>query len=398
MSNKKNILILCSDNYDKQPRVLRTIEALKTDYAIMVAGYSDSQLHQLNFTDLAPNLLKNKTQNWHFNKPFFIRLLVSFYYKFIKQKQFSKTLYYESQYWNNARKADLVTLQKIPFDIIISHGVDMLPMAIKLANHKVPVIFNAHEYYPLEFEQDKIWLKTEGAKSSYIIDKYLPKCTKMFCVSENIQKEYQKKCKIDSVVITNATKYIDLKINKTNSIIKIIHHGAAIRARQIELMIEMMNYLSNDFILHLMLTPSDPNYLAELKKLHNSNNRIEFIDPVNVAEIPQICNQYDIGLFILPPVNFNWVNALPNKLFEFIQARLSIAVSPNSDMKYLVEKYNLGVVSDDYSPESMAKKIMTLTPTAIDKYKLNSHNYAMELSAEENQKKILEIVNAQFLN
>lgn len=397
MGLKKNILILCTDNYSKQPRVLRTIEALENKYTITVAGNSNEKNHKLKFIDLSTSPDKESTKHyWHFDKPALLRLPVSFYYKYIKQKQFIKFLYYEQQYWTASKKANLECLQQQDFDLIISHGIDTLPLGIKLAKKKVPVIFNAHEYYPLEFEQDPQWLKTEGAKAKYIIKKYLPECSGMFCVSENIMKEYQKSVSIKADVITNATSYSALAPTPTSSLIKLIHHGAAIRARKIELMADMMFFLDENYVLYFMLVPTDELYLKELEKKYSSE-RIKFIDPVPVSEIASECNKYDIGLFILPPVNFNWLNALPNKLFEFVQGRLAIAVSPNPDMKKIVEKYNLGVVADDYTPKAMADKIRSLDINALDRFKANSRAHAKELSAEANQNKIREVV-AKLLN
>ena len=55
-------------------------------------------------------------------------------------------------------------------------------------------------------------------------------------------------------------------------------------------------------------------------------------------EIVDTIAEYDIGLFILSPINFNYYHALPNKLFEFIQARLAIAVSPSPEMARIVHR------------------------------------------------------------
>ena len=400
MTSKKNILILCSDNYQKQPRVLRTIEALNNDFDISVAGNSDSKEHKVNFIDLSENLNKNKvTQHWHFNKPVFIKLPISFYYKFIKQKQFYKPWFYEQQYWTDSKLADLEQLRQFNYNLIISHGIDTLPLAIKLANNKTPVIFNAHEYYPLEFEQDKLWLKTEGAKSSYIINKYLPKCVHMFCVSNLIQQKYLENVKITSSVITNAPNYVQLEPKKIDqNKIRLIHHGIALRERDIEHMASVINYLDDRFELNIMLTIADKSYYKELEQKFSLNNKIKLLPAVSLDTLCTFLNQFDIGYYILPPVNFNTKYALPNKLFEYIQARLCLAFGPSPEMKSVIEKYNLGVVADDYSPEAVAKKIKNLSFEEIFNCKLNSHKHAMELSAESNQKKILEIVKAQLLN
>jgi hypothetical protein len=174
--------------------------------------------------------------------------------------------------------------------------------------------------------------------------------------------------------------------------IKLIHHGAAISGRQIETMIDTMKLLDDRYQLHLMLTLKGTKYYDQLKEYAASAKNVLFFDPVPYKEIVNKINPYDIGFYILAPTNFNNMYALSNKFFEFVQARLCLAVSPNPEMIKLVKKYNLGVLSDDFTAESMAKVIKNLTPEKIAFHKQQSHIHARTLSAESNIKKIKEIV------
>ena len=92
-------------------------------------------------------------------------------------------------------------------------------------------------------------------------------------------------------------------------------------------------------------------------------------------------------------MNFNDKYALPNKFFEFIQARLALAISPSPEMKFLVDKYNLGVVSDDFTTQSLAAKISNLSFEQIMFYKNRVNHFCHELSAENNEKMIKNTVD-----
>src|SRR5258706_431924 len=105
-----------------------------------------------------------------------------------------------------------------------------------------------------------------------------------------------------------------------------------------------------------------------------------------------IANEYDIGVFLLPPVNFNYQHALPNKIFEFVQARLAIVTTPNPEMKNLINTYNLGKTSMDYRPKSMAEAIMEVAGK-IPYFKSQADKHARELSAENNYRLIRELVS-----
>jgi hypothetical protein len=111
-----------------------------------------------------------------------------------------------------------------------------------------------------------------------------------------------------------------------------------------------------------------------------------------MQELPQHLNRYDIGVFLLPPTNFNYRYALPNKLFEFIQARLAVAIGPSPEMARLVRQYCCGVIADDFTPEALAASLNRLTGADIDRLKQASHAAAKELCFEKNAPILLKMV------
>ena len=101
--------------------------------------------------------------------------------------------------------------------------------------------------------------------------------------------------------------------------------------------------------------------------------------------MPEICrrlNQYDVGIYLLPPVNFNHEHALPNKFFEFIQARLAVAIGPSPEMARIVNEYSLGVIAASFEPKALAAALDQLTDESIRAYKLAAGRAARELNYE----------------
>jgi hypothetical protein len=90
----------------------------------------------------------------------------------------------------------------------------------------------------------------------------------------------------------------------------------------------------------------------------------------------------------LEPTNLNNHFALPNKLFEFIQARLAIAIGPSPEMAKIVQEYQLGIVAQDFKPETMAAALNKMTKESMDAFKLNADKAAKILNAEENMKRL----------
>ena len=91
----------------------------------------------------------------------------------------------------------------------------------------------------------------------------------------------------------------------------------------------------------------------------------------------------DVGVFVLPPLTCNYLNRLPNKFFDFVQARLGIVVGPSPEMAALVREHGLGVVTADFTAQSLARALDELTAETVEGHKAASHTVARGLSAEE---------------
>jgi hypothetical protein len=155
--------------------------------------------------------------------------------------------------------------------------------------------------------------------------------------------------------------------------IRMIHHGAAIRSRHLEVLIEVMKYLDDRFSLDLMLMESDFAYMRYLRESVANDPRIRFIPTVRMEDICSRINAYDLGIYLLPPVNFNHEYALPNKLFEFIQARLAVAIGPSPEMARIVRRHGLGVVASSFEPTDLAADLAKLTDKELLMFKKANH-------------------------
>jgi hypothetical protein len=110
-------------------------------------------------------------------------------------------------------------------------------------------------------------------------------------------------------------------------------------------------------------------------------------------EIVPFITRYDAGIFLIPPINFNYAHTLPNKLFDFIQARLAVVIGPTPEMVRVVNRYDIGIVSDAFTAESLAGALSTLTPEKVAHYKSQSAKAAAIENAEVNRVLLRRIVN-----
>ena len=213
--------------------------------------------------------------------------------------------------------------------------------------------------------------------------KYLPKVDLLINVCQTIADECKSAFNVESVVIPNAAFYYDLQpvLKDNDGPVRIIYHGNSNFSRKLEAMMEVVGKLGQGYQLDMMLTGGE-DVVQHYKKLAATYDNVNILPPVPFKSIIPFINNYHIGLYMLAPTNFNNRSALPNKFFEYLQARLCIAVSPNVEMKSLIEQYKLGVVANDYSVEAMYELLKYLTTDEINMYKNNSAIVAKQLNAE----------------
>lgn len=284
------------------------------------------------------------------------------------------------------------------FDLIIANDVEALPLAFQLRGN-AKIVFDAHEYAPRHFENKLSWRIFFQGFNTFLCHKYIPQTDGMITIGEGIAKEYEKHFGVKPTIITNAPPFHLLAPrNATDQKIKLIHQGIANPSRKLELMFEMMNYLDDRFQLDLMLMEptfsSGKKYLEQLKTMASRRKRINFVAPRSTDELIPALNEYDIGIVLIPPVNFNYRNTLPNKFFECIQARIALAIGPIPEMKKITEQYNIGVVSEDFSPKALAAKLSSISIEALNTMKRNTSAVAENLNAEKNKFLFRELINA----
>ena len=110
-----------------------------------------------------------------------------------------------------------------------------------------------------------------------------------------------------------------------------IHHGVAVPSRGIEIMIQVMRHVDERSHLDLMLVPLSLPYLEKLSMLVQKVPRTRIIPPVAKQDLASAGNDYDIGLYLLWPSSFNNLHAT-NKIFEFLQTHLAIAIGASPEM------------------------------------------------------------------
>lgn len=273
-------------------------------------------------------------------------------------------------------------------DLIHANEAIGLPAALAAADEMgaVPVLFDAHEYSPDRLPRRTLTRFLARPFYTWLIRTLAPRAAAMTTVGDGIAARYRAEFDLDPVVIRNCPAYEPLPLRPTDPArIVLIHHGVALRARRLEDMIDVVAACDDRFRLTFMLVESDAGYVADLVRCadRHAPGRVTFRESVAPSAIARTLNDSaDIGLFLLPPVDFSYRMALPNKLFEFIMAGLAVAIGPSPEMARVVADHACGIVAADFAPATLAARLNLLSADEIDGLKRRSLDAARVLNAE----------------
>ena len=239
-------------------------------------------------------------------------------------------------------------------DIIHVHDLPQL-RAGSLIKKKlnIPLIYDAHELYPeintLNKYQKKILSKLEN--------KFLSKCDVVITVNLFIANEMSRRYNIKLPhVILNATRTPELfSIYKKYDLFRdqfsiakdkkiLLFQGWMSATRGLQTLVQAMQYVPNH--IHLIFMGYGE-AIPELKKITQAlklEERVHFMEAVSQEELLYWTASADAGIIPYQPVDLNNYYCSPNKLFEFIQARLPIIANDLPFLRQVVHDEGLGIV------------------------------------------------------
>ena len=374
MISARRVLVMCRSDPNNDPRPRRMIRSLASDHDVTALGTAPSR---------TPGVSSEILPEWP-SRP--------------RTKRLALLLlrHYEPLLWNAQLLQLAQGLAGERFDLVISHDLDLLPLAARIAGHG-KLLFDAREFYPKHFENSWTWRLFYQPMNHYLCRTYLPRCHRVVTVSQGLADAYGEHYNTPATVLLSVPPYHDLQPSPVRDhAVRIVHHGNATSARRIEGMIEVMDHLPNSFGLDLILMPTDARYFKRLQVEAERRDNVRILPPLPYDELVPKTNEYDIGIVFCPPTTFNIRHGLPNKLFEFVQARLAVAGGPSPDMQRALRQYECGIYAEDFEPASMAAAIRNTSLAGLRRLKSQAHVAARELNAEVQSRAITDMVDQLF--
>ena len=271
------------------------------------------------------------------------------------------------------------------WDLVVANDARVLDLAFSIAGAS-PVWADMHEWAPEERTHITSWRVLVAPFMVHLCRTYLPRAAFVTTVSRGIADLYRQHFGVDAQLMVNAGPFRDLKVKEqTSDRIRCTHSGAAIQGRGLERMIEVFNDLPERFTLDVFLVPAGDGgaHLRDLHDLAAGNPRIRFHDPVHPSQLPATLAEYDLGIFWIPPTHTNARLTLPNKFFDYVQARIGMAIGPSEEMVRELRRFGLGVVSASFALPDLRRSLESLTAEQVQAFRLGADRAAHALSFEQ---------------
>jgi glycosyltransferase involved in cell wall biosynthesis len=277
-------------------------------------------------------------------------------------------------------------IEKLEPDLIHVNDFHLVAVGVTAARNlrkkgiKTKVIYDAHELVEgIHHRYSSLW-KSE-------ISHFIDHVDGVVCVSE-LQAETMKNIyRLEQLptVVANApyvagaisigpTIKDDLMIDGT----LLTYHGWANDSRGVTAIVKALEFLPNDFHIALMVMGVD-SYLESLKelerhirkKLNAENKRLHFLPYVDPKVLSHYLSTSDATLIgLLPAGNVEQSNhhiAMPNKLYESVQAKVPVITSDMPALSAFVNEHKIGSVYKAGSSSGLAESVLDYLGSESDK-------------------------------
>lgn len=306
--------------------------------------------------------------------------------------------------------------RKVNYDYIWCNDLPTLNPGLKISKKlESKLIYDSHEIYletlnqffprnsiglkKIIFNQNLNLMRLIGRKFN---KRVLPQVHTFITVNESLREYFIRKYSIQSSrVIMNlpelketekGTDCIDYRseFNWGKESIILIYQGALNEGRGLRLVIEVMNNIDNKYKLIVLGNGPLKQNLKTL--LSPKNKQVKFIDSVPIEKLLHYTRGADIGINLLEDFNLSKKLASPNKLFEYIHARIPVICSNTIENSKVLQNYEIGVLTENNKTSiedsiiELSKKKKTIFEADM-KHAINNYNW------EKQEHKIFNLIN-----
>ncbi|MFO7935750.1 MAG: glycosyltransferase [Bacteroidales bacterium] len=244
--------------------------------------------------------------------------------------------------------------------LFIANDLDTLPANYLVSRiRKVPLIYDSHELFTQVPELINrpvvrgIWKRIE----SWILPRLDHAVTVSRSIAEIYRRLYQTSFRVVRNVPVRRDPFPDQQLKDEFPGKKIlIYQGALNVGRGLELLIETMEYL-NDSVLIIAGTGDIEQELKKMVMEKELQERVHFKGRIAPRDLFPLTCAAHMGFSLEEDRGLNYRYALPNKLFDYIQARIPVLCSDLPEISRIVKVYGVGVATAERDPRKLAEMV-----------------------------------------
>ena len=334
----KKVTSVVLNNFKNDSRVLKeNISLQNAGYDVIVVALHEEPFKEFDIVENIPvHRIKLRSRNWSKHKAIQLIKYFEFIYRVVRKYKLSDIFHCN----------DLNTLA---IGVIVK----------KFFNKNVKIVYDAHEY---ETETNGLngFYQTIVRKLERVLIKYVDKT---ITVSNTIAQEYVRLYGIEKpALVLNTPYYRDIestnifrekfKITQDKTIF--LYQGALNEGRGIETVLNAFKVLDAEYVVIFM----GYGLLEEMiKNDAKKYNNIYFHEAVPPEVVLDYTASADFGISTIEDSCLSYRYCLPNKMFEYLMTNLPVIVSNLLEMKKIVEKYNIGVVTKENTLDGLQEAI-----------------------------------------
>jgi glycosyltransferase involved in cell wall biosynthesis len=295
----------------------------------------------------------------------------------------------------------VAAIRRLRPDVVHAHDAAMLLPAILGARLTgASVVYDSHELATGVPYRERAWAWFVRTLESLLV----PRCKAVITVSEGIAERIQQLYGLRAapVVVRNVSdlpladgrRDLRSRVGLSQDVPLILHQGAAAEARGCEGLIVALAQLDEDFHV-VFLGDNDPGMTEKLTSLAREQgvaDRVSMLGAVPLDDLLSLTADADVGVALLEDTCENHRLALPNKLFEYIRARVPVVASDLPEMGRVIREREIGSSVDPADPQALAQAIrLVLERSRSGAFGTALEDAARELSWDVEQNRLLEL-------
>lgn len=291
--------------------------------------------------------------------------------------------------------------QRNDIDAIWANDLDTLWPAFTVARKRqLPLIYDSHEYFTeaagLTGRPFPKWVWQQ------IERRIFPRLQHVITVNESIAGIYRKQYGVPVHVVRNIPQAAVPIQGLTRESLGLPAGGKLLvlqgafmdKDRGVVDAVHAMEFLPEDVRLLLIGAGEEWEAARALTSERQLENRVLFLPKQPYEQLRKYTSVADAGLTLDKGVHFNYYYSLPNKLFDYIHARVPVVASPLPEVQRIVRQFGVGEVIEDWSAEKIAQAVITVLEHGSSHYAEALEQAAQTLTWENESNTIRKVLDA----